>query len=85
MPIILILRRTTVFVFIWRILGICIQYFSEWSLKIVHNNGTVISTSPVGASCSPSSDSTQEKCARPVIKECVDRNIYCTDPPEVSK
>ena len=57
---------------------------SQWSLKIVHTNGTAIGTTPLGESCNPSSDSQLEKCARPTIKECVDRNIYCTDPPVVS-
>ena len=53
---------------------------SEWSLKIMYENGTVMGTTPVGESCSPSSSTNQEKCARPTIKECVDRNKYCNVP-----
>ena len=58
--------------------------FSEWSLKVMYENETVLGTTPVGESCSPSSDTEQEKCARPTITECVDRNKYCTGPPVVS-
>ena len=50
----------------------------------MYENETVLGTTPVGESCSPSSDTEQEKCARPTIKECVDRNKYCTGPPVVS-
>ena len=51
----------------------------------MYENETVLGTTPVGESCSPSSDTEQEKCARPTIKECVDRNKYCTGPPVVSR
>ena len=51
----------------------------------MYENETVFGTTPVGESCSPSSDTEQEKCARPTIKECVDRNKYCTGPPVVSR
>ena len=47
-----------------------ISFLSQWSLKVIAENGTAIST--------------LEKSERPVIKECVDRNKYCTDPPVVS-
>ena len=52
---------------------------------MMYENETVLGTTPVGESCSPSSDTEQEKCARPTIKECVDRNKYCTGPPVVSR
>ena len=51
----------------------------------MYENETVLGTTPVGESCSPSSDTEQEKCGRPTIKECVDRNKYCTGPPVVSR
>ena len=56
--------------------------FSKWSLRIVYENGTVEGTVPVGESCSGNTGDL-EKCERPVIKECVDRNKYCTGPPVV--
>ena len=48
--------------------------FSQW--KIVN--------SPVGESC-PGNTGTVEKCAQPVIPNCVDRNVYCTLPPSTPK
>ena len=39
-------------------------------------------TVPVGESCSGNTGDL-EKCEQPVIKECVDRNKYCTGPPVV--
>lgn len=56
--------------------------FSLWSLRIVYENGTVEGTVPVGESCSGNTGDL-EKCERPVIKECIDRNKYCTGPPVV--
>ena len=47
-----------------------ISFLSQWSLKVIAENGTAVTT--------------LEKSERPVIKECVDRNKYCTDPPVVS-
>ena len=55
---------------------------SQWSLRAVYDNGTVGETTPIGESCTGNTGDL-EKCARPTIKECVDRNKYCTGPPVV--
>ena len=38
--------------------------------------------SPMGGSCSGNT-ATPEKCEQPVIPACVDRNAYCTLPPDI--
>ena len=51
-------------------------------MRAVYDNGTVGETTPIGESCTGNTGDL-EKCARPTIKECVDRNKYCTGPPVV--
>ena len=51
-------------------------------MRAVYDNGTVGETTPIGESCSGNTEDL-EKCERPIIKECVDRNKYCTGPPVV--
>ena len=58
------------------------HFFSKWSLKVVYDNGTVQGTVPVGESCTGNTGDL-EKCERPEIPVCVDRNKYCTGPPVV--
>jgi hypothetical protein len=41
-----------------------------------------ITNSPIGGSCTGNTG-TVEKCAQPVIPACVDRNAYCTAPPDI--
>ena len=54
---------------------VTLSYFAFTRQWIVYN-------SPIGGSCTGNT-ATPEKCLKPAIPDCVDRNNYCTQPPAI--